>query len=292
MWQSDIFTFTLKRQNRRVHLVIFMDDYSRHIVGYGLHASPSGAMVRETLEAAIANYGAPEEVLTDQGTQYYTWRGKSAFRKLLDKRGIRHVVARPRHPQTLGKAERFWKTLWNECLRAAIFQDLEDARCRIGHFIGWYNFHRPHQGIDGAVPADRFFDAADEVRETLEARVDANALELARHGKPRKAFYLTGRVGDESISLHAEGEHVVLTKEDGSREEVDLSAPGRRAKVEAAVTEPAPVDVASTVQDTPAADEPACAMESGAAECNDDDEFGEDDDEESGTIDEMERSDV
>ena len=79
LWQTDLFTFVLKRENRRVHLVAFMDDHSRFIVGYGLHASASGALVREVLEAAIANFGAPEEVLTDNGTQYETWRGTSAF---------------------------------------------------------------------------------------------------------------------------------------------------------------------------------------------------------------------
>jgi transposase len=39
LWQTDLFTFLLKRQNRRVYLVAFMDDHSRFIVGYGLHAS-------------------------------------------------------------------------------------------------------------------------------------------------------------------------------------------------------------------------------------------------------------
>ena len=42
--------------------------------------------------------------------------------------------------------------------------------------------------------------------------------------------YLILWVGDESVSLHAEGEKVVMTKDDGTREEVDLSAPGPRAQ--------------------------------------------------------------
>jgi transposase InsO family protein len=230
LWQTDLFTFTLKREGRRVHLVGFMDDFSRFIVGFGLHASAGGALVREVFEVAIANYGAPTEILTDNGTQYHTWRGKSAFRDLCERRGIRQVVASPRHPQTLGKIERFWGSLWRECVQSAIFRGLDDARRRIALFIDYYNFQRPHQGIEGLVPADRFFGAASEVKETLRSRVAANALELARHGEPRKAFYLTGRVGDEAISLHAEGDRVVMTKGDGSREEVDLGAPGVRAK--------------------------------------------------------------
>ena len=41
LWQTDLFTFVLKRQNRRVYLVAFMDDHSRFITGYGLHATQS-----------------------------------------------------------------------------------------------------------------------------------------------------------------------------------------------------------------------------------------------------------
>jgi transposase InsO family protein len=225
LWQTDLFTFMLKRQNRRVYLVAFMDDHSRFVVGYGLHASQSAALVLEVLRAGITSYGNPSEILTDNGSQYITWRGKSAFTKELEKRGIRQVVARPRHPQTLGKIERFWGTLWRECLETSVFLDLEDARRRLGHFIDHYNFQRPHQGIDGLVPADRFFGAAPDVLRTLRERVAANALELARHGAVKPPFYVTGQVAGQAFSVHAEGERVILTRAGESRQEVDLVAP-------------------------------------------------------------------
>ena len=134
-------------------------------------------------------------------------------------------MARPRHPQTLGKIERFWGTLWRECVEAAVFLDLGDAQRRIGLFIDHYNFQRPHQGIDGLVPADRYFGAAAEVLAALRQRVAANALELARHGVPKPPFYLTGQVGGQSFSIHAEGERVILTGPQGARQEVDLAVP-------------------------------------------------------------------
>jgi transposase InsO family protein len=286
LWQSDLFTFVLRRENRRVHLVVFLDDHSRFVTGYGLHATASGALVREVLSAAIASFGAPEEVLTDHGPQYDTWRGKSAFTRLLERRGIRHLLARPRHPQTLGKVERFWGSLWRECLETAVFRGLDDARTRIGLFIDHYNFHRPHQGIEGLVPADRYFAAAPEVRATLAARVAAQALELARDGLPRKSFYLTGRIGDEAIALHAEGSRVVLTKADGRREEVDLSAEGRRALPDrpAAPTDwPVPVTACGRLDALPGSEEedaepaPGCsALDAGLAAMGRD--RGEDDD--------------
>jgi transposase InsO family protein len=225
LWQTDLFTFVLKRQNRRVYLVAFMDDHSRFIVGYGLHASQSTALVLEVLRAALTSYGTPEEVLTDNGSQYVTWRGKSVFTKELEKRGIRQIVAAPRRPQTLGKIERFWGTLWRECVESTIFLDLGDARRRLGLFIDHYNFQRVHRGCEGLVPADRFFGAAPEVKKTLQARVAANALELARNGLPKAPFYLTGQVGGQPFSVHAEGERVILTRKAGERQEIDLVRP-------------------------------------------------------------------
>jgi transposase InsO family protein len=238
LWQTDLFTFVLKRQNRRIYLVAFMDDHSRYIVGYGLHASQSSALVLEVLRAGMASHGTPEEILTDNGSQYVTWRGKSQFTRELEKRGIKQVVAKPRRPQTLGKIERFWGTLWRECVESAVFIDLGDAQKRIGLFIDHYNFARPHSGIDGLAPAERFFGAASEVKKTLQARVAANALELARHGVPKTPFYLTGQVGGKPFSVHAEGERVILTGAGQERREVELTAPAEKKPTEAELPEP------------------------------------------------------
>jgi transposase InsO family protein len=243
LWQTDLFTFVLKRQNRRVYLVAFMDDHSRFLTGFGLHASQSSALVLEVLRTAITSYGPPEEILTDNGTQYVTWRGKSAFTKELEKRGIRQVVASPRRPQTLGKIERFWGTLWRECVETAVFLDLADAQRRIGHFMDYYNFQRTHQGIDGLVPADRYFGAGTEVLATLKKRVAANALELARQGVPKKPFYLTGQVGEKSFSVHAEGERVILKRQGEERQEVQLVPPEGKTSGDPALQQTLPEPV-------------------------------------------------
>jgi transposase InsO family protein len=245
LWQTDLFTFVLKRQSRRVYLVAFLDDHSRFITGYGLHASQSSALVLEVLRAALTSYGTPQEILTDNGSQYVTWRGKSAFSKELEKRGIQQIVSAPRHPQTLGKIERFWGTLWRECVGSAVFLDLGDAQRRIGLFMDHYNFQRCHSGIAGLVPADRYFGAAPEVLQTLKQRVAANALELARHGRSSNPFYLTGQVGGQPFSVHAEGERVILTGAQG-RQEVDLVPPAGAVPVPELPEPMCPVGVVAT----------------------------------------------
>jgi len=256
LWQTDIFTFTLKRQNRRVYLIAFLDDNSRFLVSWGLYGSCTTALVVEVLSAGISSWGLPEEVLTDNGPQYVTWRGKSAFTKELEKRGIKQVVSRTKHPQTLGKIERFWGTLWRECVEAAIFVDLADARKRLGLYVDHYNFSRVHQGIEGLVPADRFFEAAPEILKSLKERVEANALEMARSGVPKKKVYVAGRVGEKSFSIHGEGERVIMMQEGREREEVDLVEP-EGATREAGETLPEAVSAAGRMPEEGGEEEPA-----------------------------------
>ena len=200
LWQSDIFTF-LHRRHERLYVAVFMDDHSRFIVGHALAHHQKSALVMEAFESGIATYGHPTEVLTDNGRQYTVWRGKTEFEETLQRYGIAHIRSRPQHPQTLGKVERFWKTLWDEFLGRTVFADGRDAQHRLEHFIKHYNFQRPHQALDGLVPADRFFKAATHVREAIEREVEANALRLALEQPPRKPFYVVGQLGDQRLSI-------------------------------------------------------------------------------------------
>jgi len=194
LWQSDIFTFLLRR-HQRLYVTAFMDDYSRYLVSLVVAHHQRAALVLEALARGIAEYGAPREVLTDQGRQYVSWRGHTDFEAELHRQGIRHIKSRPHHPQTLGKIERFWKTLWEEFLSRTVFVDFDDCQRRIALFVQAYNFRRPHQGIGGAVPADRFFRAAPQVRAAIEKGVADNALALARERPQRKPLLSGGPSG-------------------------------------------------------------------------------------------------
>jgi transposase InsO family protein len=204
LWQSDIFTFLLRR-HERLYLAAFMDDHSRFIVSYALAHRQKSELVMEALERGIAEYGAPQEILTDQGRQYVSWRGKTAFVEELRRQGIEHIKSRPQHPQTLGKVERFWKTLWEEFLSRTVFADFADCDRRLRLYIDGYNFQRPHQGIEGLTPADRFFRAAPQVRAAVEQAVATNATRLALEKPLQKPFYLVGRLGDQDLSIAAGG---------------------------------------------------------------------------------------
>ncbi|SDP83814.1 integrase core domain-containing protein, partial [Desulforhopalus singaporensis] len=106
----------------------------------------------------------------------------------------KHIRSRPHHPMTLGKIERFWKTILQEFLFRAQFDSFEDAQQRIAIWINYYNHRRPHQGIKGLCPADRYFEIQNELKKTLAKGVEENALELALRGRPRDPFYMVGRM--------------------------------------------------------------------------------------------------
>ena len=218
MWQSDIFTFRLG--GRQAYLIGFIDDYSRYMVGLGLHVSQTADNVLDVYRRAVSEYGVPKEMLTDNGRQYTSWRGNTKFERELQKDRIKHIKSQPHHPMTLGKIERFWKSIFQEFLNRAQFDTFESARERTAMWVKYYNHRRPHQGIGGLCPADRFFEIQGELRKVIERKIEENTLELALRGKPADTFYMVGRLGEKSVVLTAEKGKMKLLV-DGNEKELE-----------------------------------------------------------------------
>jgi len=212
LWQGDIFTFRLG--GRYAYLVGMVDDYSRYMVGLELYRSQTAEQVIEVYRRAVGEYGVPKEVLTDRGRQYTNWRGTTRFERELGKDRVRHIKSQAHHPMTLGKIERFWKTVYEEFLVRAQFGSFEEAQERIRHWVRYYNHKRPHQGIGGLFPADRYFEIQGELRKVMERGIAANVLEMALRGKPREPFYMVGRMEGQSVVLRAEKGKVRLLVDD------------------------------------------------------------------------------
>jgi transposase InsO family protein len=221
MWQTDIFTFRLG--GRYAYLIAFMDDYSRFIVGADLFRSPTAPSVIEVYRVAVGEFQPPKEMLTDNGRQYTSWRGTSRFEAELKKDRVAHFKSRPHHPMTLGKVERFWETIWQEFLCRAQFDSFDAARERIKLWIKYYNHKRPHQGIEGLCPADRFFEIQSQLRQTIEKGIAENLLELALRGKPQAPFYMVGRMDGQSVVLRAEKGKLKLSVCDQQNHEQELT---------------------------------------------------------------------
>jgi transposase InsO family protein len=212
LWQTDIFTFRLG--GRYAFLIGYIDDYSRYITGLDLFRSQTAENVIEVYRRAISEYSPPKEMLTDNGRQYTSWRGNSRFENELKKERIHHIKSQPHHPMTLGKIERFWKSIFLEFLSRAQFESFEDAQERIRQWVKYYNHKRPHQGIGGLCPADRYFEIQTQLRKTIEQGIQDNLLEMALRGKPRLPFYMVGRMEGQSVVLRAEKGKLRLSVDD------------------------------------------------------------------------------
>jgi transposase InsO family protein len=202
LWQTDIFTFRLG--GKYAYLIGYIDDYSRYMVGLELFMSQKADQVIELYRRATSEYAVPKEMLTDNGRQYTNWRGTTRFEKELKKDRVHHIKSSPHHPMTLGKIERFWKTIFQEFLSRAQFSSFEEARERLKLWVQYYNHKRPHQGIGGLCPADRYYEIRHAVKKTIEEGIKENILEMALRGKPKPPFYMVGRMEGQSVVLRAE----------------------------------------------------------------------------------------
>lgn len=179
LYQMDV-TYVYLPDRGMLYLVLIIDDHSRFCVGSRLcHDQRSGTMI-EVLHEAISRYGKPKRLLTDQGSNFYTWsHEQTLFQRYLDDMEIEHIVADPHSPQTLGKVERLNQTIQQELLSQRKFSGYEEARVEIAEFFHRYNYERVHQGIGNTVPSDRFWGVAGHSAR-IESELKSNFLDFSR----------------------------------------------------------------------------------------------------------------
>jgi Integrase core domain. len=125
-------------------LIVYEDDSSRFIVGYGVYPTPTSKYSVDVLRKAISMYGKPEEILSDHGTTFYAVesderdKGLTEFEKFLIKEKITLIVGRVDRPQTNGKVEKFFDIFEK---KVKFFNSVDD-------FMDWYNFIRLHGAFD------------------------------------------------------------------------------------------------------------------------------------------------
>ncbi len=162
LWQLDLMSGVFLASGRECKLVTGIDDHSRFIVIAKVVAEPSGRAVCTAFAEAMATYGVPSEVLTDNGKQFtgrYTkpFPAEVLFERICRENGITARLTKPRSPTTTGKIERFHKSLRRELLdHVGTFADQGTAQAAIDAWVYGYNHKRPHQALQMATPASTF----------------------------------------------------------------------------------------------------------------------------------------
>jgi len=152
LWHADWF------ENKDEQIIIFEDDASRFITGFGVFGNATSKNAVLVFEQAISNYGAPKQLMTDHGIQFTSIPRESCpdprpnvFQEILSKYFVKHIKARVKHPQSNGKVEKAIHTI--QVLRNH-FPSWEET-------IGYYNFKRPHSSLENGclrTPYQAFID--------------------------------------------------------------------------------------------------------------------------------------
>jgi transposase InsO family protein len=179
LWQLDIvygprLVDVVTGEVREGRIVTGVDDHSRFCVLARVVERATGRAVCLAFSEALQRYGAPDEVLSDNGKQFTARFGRGGevlFDKICRRNGIAHRLTRPSSPTTTGKIERFHQTLRRELLDdARPFTGLLEAQAALDDWVREYNADRPHQSLElrePVTPSERFEPAAEEERELL-----------------------------------------------------------------------------------------------------------------------------
>ena len=135
-------------------LHVAVDDHSRSAYVEAL-ADERGATAAGFLQRAHARFErhgiATERILTDNGACYVS----RILASTAADRGLRLKRTRPFRPLTSGKAEAFIKILQAEWAYQRPYHSNRERLDALPVFLVYYNQHRPHGGIGGAIPASR-----------------------------------------------------------------------------------------------------------------------------------------
>ena len=135
-----------------MQLTAVIDWNTRFIVGYALSDTLDAAPVLEAVKKAVRQYGKPEIINSDQGSQFtsedYTgWLKEKQIRQSMDgkARWADNVMI-----------ERWFRSLKCELIYINEFQTPRELRQAIGNYIQSYNTERPHASLDYHYPADLY----------------------------------------------------------------------------------------------------------------------------------------
>ena len=196
---------------REVKVVTGVDDHSRFCVMARVIERATSRAVCYAFAQALVKFGAPEEVLSDNGKQFTDRFGKGGevmFDRICRKNGIRHRLTEPASPNQNGKVERFHGTLRPDFFDiTGPFPSLEAAQAAVDVWVEDYNCERPHQALDPkwpVTPIERFAPVPAEQRELLPLWLPPT-LAPAAAGDHRQADDHGDRPSPVRVGMVAEG---------------------------------------------------------------------------------------
>jgi putative transposase len=136
-----------------VYLAVVLDWFSRRVLSWRVSITMEATFCVETLQEALAKYGKPETVNTDQGSQF---TGVD-FTGVLIKNGIAISMDGKGAWRDNVFIERLWRSVKYEEVYLRAYDSVSEARASIGRYLDFYNGRRPHTSLDRRTPDQAYF---------------------------------------------------------------------------------------------------------------------------------------
>jgi putative transposase len=155
VWALDITYIPMNRGF--MYMVAIMDIYSRFIVGWSLSNTMEAEWVVSTIRQAVARYGKPEIINSDQGSQF-TSEAYVGYVKSLET--VKISMDGKGRASDNAYIERFFRTIKYDKIYLEMPENgVSLQRCCEG-FINFYNLKREHSELSYNPPAERYLAAA------------------------------------------------------------------------------------------------------------------------------------
>jgi transposase InsO family protein len=203
LWQMD-FKGPFALASGQCHPLTILDDHSRFALGLVACGNERTETVQTALTGVFRRYGLPVALITDNGPPWGSTDARFRYTRLAAWRirlGIRVRHSRPWHPQTLGKDERFHRSLKAEAIAGRTFLDLAACQQRFHDWRLVYNTQRPHEALGMAVPASRYQPSARPFPEGLPP-IDYGEHAIVRKVQARGEIHYRGRTLFVGIAFH------------------------------------------------------------------------------------------
>ena len=157
LWQMD-FKGYFQARDGQCHPLTVLDDHSRYSLCIGACRNERRTTVERQLIDVFRKYGLPIRILVDNGSP---WGNDSTSKHTeltvwLMRLGINVNHSRPYHPQTLGKDERFHRTLKAEVLNYCNNKSIQQCQVIFEKWRNIYNTERPHEALGMDTPVDYY----------------------------------------------------------------------------------------------------------------------------------------
>ena len=135
------------------YLTVVLDGFSRRGLSWRVSNTLTADFCVEALEEALAEYGAPEIMNTEQGSQFTS----HLFIDVLKANSIEISMDGKGCWRDNVFVERLWKSVKYEEVYLHAYDGVSQVRSGLDRYLTFYNRARPYSSLDRLTPDDVYF---------------------------------------------------------------------------------------------------------------------------------------